>query len=158
MQTALLNLVPDHMLGIPYCQALHTFRVCCLTVVAWRNLPCHQASRDSSGLYLAVILAARPTSPGAILVELRLLVFGTLDRFSMNPNNPKAIQNINHTYLVILAWLNHNSKHSSVSKEHTFIFIILGFCIYHIISIEFPSLSWNGFPSVGTIGFSSSII
>ncbi|QCE03410.1 hypothetical protein DEO72_LG8g1434 [Vigna unguiculata] len=32
-------------------------------------------------------LMAHPAPLGAIPVELRLLVFGTLDRFSMNPNN-----------------------------------------------------------------------
>jgi len=70
-----------------------------LTVVAWQNHSCRQAPRDSIGRYR---LAAYPAPPGAIPVELRLLVFGTLDRFLMNPNNPQAIRNINQTYPVIL--------------------------------------------------------
>ncbi|QCD86228.1 hypothetical protein DEO72_LG3g749 [Vigna unguiculata] len=57
-----------------------------------------------SGRYrLAACPAPPSTIPSTIPIELRLLVFGTLERFSMNPNNPYAIQNINHTYPIILA-------------------------------------------------------
>ena len=48
-------------------------------------------------------LMDQPLPPSAIPVELRLLVFSTLERFSMNLKNPQTIQNINHTYLDILS-------------------------------------------------------
>ena len=79
------------------------------------SVRCHA---PSSSLFSPCHLAAYPVPADATLVTSLLLVFGIMGLVLMNPNTQHTNHIINHTYLVIIIWLNRNS-HIHILKGFT---------------------------------------